>query len=78
MPKSAGKRKRSKRESTKPSFQMDGEGTKLLIRKRMPHVAQEYQQVNAAVAATLVTSLRPRYQQSVLGQTVKGGAYAHS
>lgn len=46
---------------------MDGEGTKLTVRKPMPHVAQEYQQVNAAVAVTLVTNLRPRYQQAVLG-----------
>jgi hypothetical protein len=67
VPKSAAKRKRSKREDKKQRYQQDGEGIQLRVRKRMPHVAQEYQQVNHDIAVTLVSGLRPRYKRSVLG-----------
>lgn len=78
MPKSAAKRKRKRDDKGKrPSYKQDGEGTKLHVRRKMPHVAQEYQQVNGAIAASLVTNLRPRYQIAVLGALAKGDAYVH-
>ena len=70
-------RKRRKKDGErKPQFIQDGEPAQFRVRQPMPHVAMEYQQVNASIALTLAHHLRRRHQIAVLGAPVKLGGHS--